>query len=84
MGDLIIVQKLKVKRVYEKVRSVGVSGVGKDAILEDVSDGWVIVCEDYFSFLLPSKLNPVTGIKEVGPSPFKPNDVIIMKLEKEA
>jgi hypothetical protein len=83
MGDLIIVQKLMVKRVYEKTRSVGVSGVGKDAVLKDVSDGWVIVCDDYFSFLLPSKLNHESGEKEAGTAPFKEGDVIIMKLERE-
>jgi hypothetical protein len=73
MGDLIIVQKLKVKRVYERIRTVWVSGVGKEAVMEDVSDGWVVVCDDYFSFRIPGKLEP----------PFKAGDTIIMKLEKE-
>jgi hypothetical protein len=83
MGDLIIVQKLKVKKVYEKTRNVWLRGLGDKAETEEVSDGWIIVCDDYFSFLIPSKTDPVSGKKTVGPAPFDVGDTIIMKLEKE-
>lgn len=64
--------KDRVKRIYERKKMVWISGVGRDAVMQEVSEGWYVAFDHGGAFR--------HGATE--PTDFKVGDQVVIEVKK--